>query len=337
MLRCPRAGRAGAGQAGAAQNRQLIAENWELKAETMKVGYILPLGERESTGSPPSYAEIRGMALQAEAAGLDSVWVYDHLLYRFPDKPDKTVGIWECWTILSALCEATERVELGMLVMCVPFRNPALLAKMAVTADEVSGGRLILGLGAGWHQPEFDAFGVPFDHLGSRFEEGLKIIAPLLKEGAVDFHGEYYSAPNGAMAPRGPRPGNPPILIASRGPRMLRLTAEYADQWNTAWFGQPGIFKERLADMHAACAETGRDPATLDVTVGMMCVFEDNPDLPESMADPNRAIKGGPQAVADALKAYEELGVAHVICACVPDEASSLEQLAEAFRLYKGN
>ena len=134
----------------------------------MKVGVVLPIGENAETGRAPAYREVRDLARGAEAAGFDAVWLYDHLLYRFPEKP--TAGVWECWTMLTALAEATERVELGTIVLCTAFRNPAVLAKMAATLDETSGGRLILGLGAGWHQPEFDAFGLPFDHKAGRFD-----------------------------------------------------------------------------------------------------------------------------------------------------------------------
>src|SRR6185312_15252700 len=116
----------------------------------------------------------REMAQRAEAAGFDSLWLFDHLLYREPNEP--TIGIWECWTFLSALAEATTTVEIGTLVACTAFRNPAVLAKMAVTLDEVSNSRLTLGIGAGWNQAEFEAFGIPFDHRVDRFEEALKII-----------------------------------------------------------------------------------------------------------------------------------------------------------------
>lgn len=301
----------------------------------MKIGAILPLGEDPEVGHPPSYAELRALALQAEAAGLDSVWVYDHLLYRWPDKPGYTQGIWECWTILAALCEATKRVDLGMLVMCVPWRNPALLAKMAVTADEVSGGRVILGLGAGWHKPEFDAFGVPFDHLGSRFEEGLKIIAPLLREGEVDFTGRFYSAPNGALVPRGPRPGKPEILVASRGERMLQLTAQYADAWNTAWLGNPTLYHERWANMQAACEAVGRDPATLEITVGVTVIFDQLTNVPEQLNDPAKAIIGTPEQVAVGLKEWADLGVHHVICGVQPNDTAGWAELGKSFEIYK--
>lgn len=144
----------------------------------MKVGYALPLNESPKLGRPPTFLEIRTLALQVEEAGFDSVWVYDHLLYRFPN--DLTLGIWECWSTLTALAEATERVEVGTLVVSALWRNPALLAKMAVTVDEISNGRLILGLGTGAHRPDFDAFGYPFDHRASRFKEAIEIVTSLV-------------------------------------------------------------------------------------------------------------------------------------------------------------
>src|SRR5690242_988877 len=176
--------------------------------------------DRENNSKRP-YAEIRAIAQQAEADGFDSIWLADHLLYRTPGQP--TRGIWECWTMLAALAEATERVEIGTLVLCNSFRNPAILAKMATTADEVSGGRLILGVGAGWNEPEYEAFGIPFDHRVDRFDEALQILGPLLREGHVDFEGQYYQASNCEDAPRGPRPEGPPLVVGREGPRMIKL------------------------------------------------------------------------------------------------------------------
>lgn len=195
----------------------------------MKVGVMLPTIEDHDGrdgGIMPSYQTIRELALAVDESGLDSVWVPDHLIFRFPDQ--KETGVWEGWTMLAALAEVTSRVELGTLVLCVPFRNPALTARMATTLDEVSGGRLILGLGAGWHQPEFDAFGFPFDQLASRFEEGLQIIAPLLRQGQAALDGKFVRA-DASGRPRGPRPHGPPILVGAGKPRMLRLTARHAD------------------------------------------------------------------------------------------------------------
>lgn len=304
----------------------------------MKVGFILPLGESRELGRPPSYAEIRAQARQAEAAGFDSVWLYDHLLYRFPDRPQS--GVHECWSILGGLAEATTRVELGTLVLCAPWRDPALLAKMAVTMDEVSGGRLILGVGAGWHEPEFTAFGYPFDHLASRFAEALRIIAPLLKEGKVDFQGTYVSANDCVLLPRGPRPDGPPLLVAGKGPRMLRLTAEYADQWNMAWFGRVSASAQRRAEMDAACRAAGRDPRSLVVTAGVL-VVPGKPEAGSEPIDPDRMLSGTPEEVAAGLAEYAEAGVDHVILnaarAGSPAQTSTaVEELGRALELLHG-
>jgi alkanesulfonate monooxygenase SsuD/methylene tetrahydromethanopterin reductase-like flavin-dependent oxidoreductase (luciferase family) len=301
----------------------------------MRIGIVMPIAENDAVRGTPGYAEIRSIALQAEAAGFDSIWVYDHLLYRFPEQP--TGGIWEVWTLLSALAEATSRVQLGTLVMCVPFRNPAVLAKMADTVDEVSAGRLILGLGAGWHQPEFDAFGVPFDHKVDRFDEALQIIVPLLREGRVDFTGTYYSAPNCELRPRGPSARGPEILIAAFKPRMLRLTARYADSWNTAWLGLPTALPERRAPLVAACAEEGRDPATLAITVGVSVMYTQPGTTPEKPPSRDKVLFGSPQDVANGLRAYAEQGVAHVICGLEPTTVESLAWLAEALQIYRNS
>src|SRR5262249_1087680 len=193
------------------------------EARRLRLGLMLPIGVGAlGDGRPVRWAEIREMAVLAEAIGLDTLFAPDHLLFRRSpptnvppiDMPEgKTRGIWEVWTILSAVAAAPGRVRLGPFVACPGFRNPALLAKMAATLDEVSGGRLVLGLGAGWHEPEYLAFGYPFDHRVSRFEEALGIILPLLREGRVDFSGRYYEARQAELQPRGPRPTGPPILI----------------------------------------------------------------------------------------------------------------------------
>lgn len=296
----------------------------------MKIGVVLPIAEGDE-GVTPRYAEIRALALQAEGAGFDSVWIYDHLLFRRPDHP--TAGIWEAWTLMAALAEATDRVEIGSIVLCSPFRNPALLAKMADTLDEVSGGRLILGLGAGWHEPEFTAFGYPFDHLVDRFEEALKIIRPLLKTSAVDFQGTYSSATNGELRPRGPRPDGPPILVASFKPRMLRLTAQYADAWNTAWLGKADGLTERLELFHAACDEVGRPRSEVEVTVGVNVRY---PEAGDEAIDPAKALTGTPREIADELSRYEAMGVGHLICGVAPNDEMGVARFAEAVGVYRG-
>lgn len=293
--------------------------------DTMKIGVVVPVAELQPEARP--FETLRHFALKAEELGFDSLWIYDHLLYRFPEQP--TAGIWECWSVLSALAGITTRVELGTIVMCVPFRGPALLAKMAATVDAISGGRLILGLGAGWHKPEFDAFDVPFDHLASRFEEALQIIVPLLREGTVDFHGTYYNAPNCELFPR-PIRKDMPILVGAGKPRMLRLTAEYADQWNTCWLGWPDDLPERKAKIDAACTEVGRDPATMALTVGVTVHVGDE-DRPERA----RALSGSAEEVAAGLRAYADLGAKHLICNLSDPTDEALEWFWEAVELSR--
>lgn len=296
----------------------------------MKIGVVINLMQDASTGTTPSYAEMRHMAQTAEASGFDSIWLFDHLLFRFT--PEATAGIWECWTLLSALAEATQHVELGTLVLCNPFRNPALLAKMAHTLDEVSAGRVILGMGAGWHQPEFDAFGYNFEQRVDRFEEALQIVKPLLHGERVDFTGTHYQAQNCVITPMGPRPQGIPLLVGAGQPRMLRLVARYADQWNTAWLGGPQGLAERLSRIQTACAAVGRDPATLAITVGVQVAF---PDLgkPNSMA--REPLVGTVAEMAQAFHGYEQAGAAHLILNPTPYSLRALERMAEAVRLYR--
>jgi alkanesulfonate monooxygenase SsuD/methylene tetrahydromethanopterin reductase-like flavin-dependent oxidoreductase (luciferase family) len=292
----------------------------------------MPGISEESPGIARRYTAIRDIALLAESEGFDSLWIYDHLIYRFPGQP--TEGVWEGWTTLTALAEATRRIELGTLVLCTQFRNPALLAKMADTLDEVSDGRLILGLGAGWHEPEFEAFGYPKDHLVGRFEEALQIMCPLLRTGRVDFHGKYYQAPDCALVPRGPRPAGPPILVAGKNPRMLRLTAQYADLWNTAWLGKSEALVARKATIEQACRDVGRDPATLGLTVGVNVAF---PELGATDASTDRNLIGSPEEIAAALAEFERLGAGHLQVSLTPDTPVAVSRFAESMRLYRGN
>jgi probable F420-dependent oxidoreductase len=297
----------------------------------MKIGLVLIIAERRELKRAFSYQETREVAQRAEEAGFDSLWLYDHMLYRSDDQP--TIGIWECWTFLSALAEATQRVELGTLVVCNSFRNPALLAKMAITLDEVSGGRLILGLGAGWNKPEYEAFGWPYDHRVSRFEEALQIIRPLIKQGQVNFDGKYYQAHDCEIRPSGPRKDGPPLMIGSFGKRMLNLTARYADLWNTGYLGTVDTLAQPREELLAACQEAGRDPATLGVTA-MIAVHY--PRLaPEASDFDNPPLTGSPHQVAEAMLAYEQTEVEQIMLHLVPYNEQSIGELEEALAIYR--
>jgi len=298
----------------------------------MKIGVVIRTGPLGEGASPAPYSHLRDMALRIEAAGFDSIWLYDHLLYRWPDRPT-TDGIWECWTVLTALAATTQRVELGTMVLCTAFRNPALLAKMAATLDEVSSGRLILGLGAGWHQPEFDAFGFPFDHRVARFEEAVAVIKPLLRDGHVDFEGRYVSAPNCESIPRGPRPSGPPLLLAGRGPRMLEVVARAADAWNTAWHPDLDSVRSAIERLHEACETVGRDPATLEITAALAVAY---PDL-QGRSYTRTFVSGGADQIADVLAGYADLGVGHMIIELAPFSPAGVERLTEAFQRYRAS
>lgn len=293
----------------------------------MKIGLMLPLGADETDG----FADLKALALEAEASGLDSVWGADHLIFR---DEGETVGIHECWTVLTAVAAITTRVEIGPLVLALPFRNPALTAKMAAELDEVSGGRLILGLGCGWHEPEFDAFGYPFSHRVSRFEEGMRIIAPLLRGETVTFEGRFHSVTDAQLLPPPVRPGGPPILIAGKQPRMLGLVAEHAAQWNAAWYGFPEKADElrtRLTNLRGALDEAGRDPASLELTAGIFVAFAGatGDDVPE------RAMRGSISEIADGLAGYANLGISHLIAHIYPRTPDAVRQLGEAAALAR--
>lgn len=294
---------------------------------------MIPNGPDAPGGGVYGWMHLRDVARAAEDGGLDSIWVYDHLLFRFPER--RAEGIHEAWTLLSALAAATSRVELGTIVLAMPFRNPALLAKMAMTLDEVSGGRLVLGVGCGWHEPEFDAFGFPFDHRVGRFEEALRILVPLVREGRADLAGRWHAARDTELIPwrRRADGSSIPILIAGKRPRMLRLVAEHADAWNTAWLGPASQLPPRLAPLHDALAAAGRDPATLAVTVGVSVVLPELSDEPLE-AGPD-TIGGTAEDLAVALRAYREAGAAHLICSLEPGTPAAVDHLARAAEMER--
>src|SRR5690242_2684121 len=236
----------------------------------MRVGVSLPIGERGAEKKAFPYTQLREMAVAAEDGGADSIWVADHLFYKEDDGGIR--GIWESMTVLAALADATTRVELGPLVMCVPFRNPGLIAWMCNTIDDISGGRFVVGLGAGWHEPEFAAFDFNFAKRVSLFEESLNVILPLLRDGKADYEGELVKGV-AELRPAGPRAskGGPPILLAGTKPRMMALIARHADRWNSVWYGEPDdVFRQERSDLEAACAAVGRDPKEIEVSAGII-------------------------------------------------------------------
>ena len=210
-----------------------------------KIGLFVPHFELPWNGRTLRWAEIAEMARRAETVGFDSFWLPDHLLFHFHQVHRQ--GAWDAWSLLAALAATTERMEIGPLVACTSFRNPALIAKMADTIDEISGGRFILGLGAGWHKPEYDAFGFPHDHRVSRFEEAIEIIATLLRTGHVDFAGKYYTARDCELRPRGPRPFGPPIRVGGGGPPRVRTSRGAQANRGSSGTGAAGCMSASMA------------------------------------------------------------------------------------------
>jgi alkanesulfonate monooxygenase SsuD/methylene tetrahydromethanopterin reductase-like flavin-dependent oxidoreductase (luciferase family) len=298
----------------------------------LKVGVQLPEVEREVR-----WAELLDMARALEDLGYDSVWVGEHLLYRWSDIAPR--GPWEAWAMLAALGAATSRIELGPLVACTAFHNPAVLAKRADTIDEISGGRLILGLGAGWNETEFRAFGIPFDHRIDRFEEAFTIIGGLLRDGAIDFDGTYYQARDCELLPRGPRPGGPPLMIGSNGERMLRITAPRIDSWNS-WYADTANSPAGVAPLRAkvdqAARQAGRDPSSIERTVAVqvrmpggtgrtMGSTEDKQDV--------TPLQGSADEMAQELQAYAREGIGHVQLVLDPINRASIEGFAQVLAL----
>ena len=269
------------------------------------------------------------MARLGDQVGFDSVWLGDHLLYR--DEVDGARGPWEAWTMLAGIAASTSRIAIGPLVACTSFHNPAMLAKMATTVDEISGGRLILGLGAGWNEIEYRTFGFPFDRRVARFAEAFTIIRSLLRDGRVDFEGEFYSARDCELVPR-PRPGGPPLMVGSMGERMLALTVPYVDAWN-AWYSWIGNRPEGIgplrAKVDAACVAAGRNPSEIERTVAVLVRLPGGTGRGE--ADPSEQVtplEGTSEMIADGLRAYARQGIGHVQLVIDPITEASLEALA---------
>ena len=305
-------------------------------SRTLKVGLMLPQTEGLRGSGVRGWEEVKEMALLAEEVGFDSVWLVDHLLYKLEGE-EQARGVWECWSLVSAVAAITERVEIGTLVMAMGWRNPALLAKMASTVEEISGGRLILGLGSGYHKFEYEAFGYAFDYKVSRFEEAIQIIHGLLRNGYVDFEGRFHSAKQCELRPLGPREGGPPILIGASAPRMLAVAAKYADAWN-AYYDDTSNSVEGAVKLRSvvdeACRKEDRGPGTLERTVAVL-IAEASADpwwdrMPsDQMRDqpPLIPLAGPPDEIAGILREYEREGVTHIQICMEPTTVKTIEQL----------
>lgn len=297
---------------------------------SIKVGVQLPEVEFDYTWPQLSY-----MAKLAEETGFDSIWLGDHLMYRYPERPP--VGPYEAWTTLASLAAITTRVQLGPLVASLGFHNPAMMAKMAATIDQISNGRFIFGIGSGWNEPEYRGFGFPFDHRVDRFEESFAIIRELFATRESSFSGKYFQLDDCLLFPDLVQQGGPPLMIGSTGKRMLEIALPHVQMWN-AWHADYGNDRAKLPalleQIDQACERVGRDPATLIRTICPLVTF-DRGDLPINPGRiPAKEIRGDdPTALADELNAYAELGVGHVQLVLDPITPTTIETAATAIEL----
>jgi alkanesulfonate monooxygenase SsuD/methylene tetrahydromethanopterin reductase-like flavin-dependent oxidoreductase (luciferase family) len=275
------------------------------------------------------------MAQTAETVGFDSVWLGDHLLY---DLAVGARGPWEVWTSLAALAASTDKVLLGPLVASMGFHEPAMLAKQAATVDAISGGRLLLGLGAGWNEREYRAYGFHFDHRVSRFSEAFTIVRTLLAEGEIDFTGEYYRAEKCVLHPRPTRPGGPPLMVGSVRPRMLSITLPHVDSWNVWWsdYGNTAEgFAALRAQVDAQAAHSGRGPGEVSATCAVLVQLPggDGRQMGGYGGSVVEPLRGDATEIASQLMAFGDAGADHVQLVVDPITRDSIEWLSEVLSI----
>lgn len=310
----------------------------------LRVGLLLPQMEGAMAGDTPRWRDLAAIARRAEEVGFDSLWAIDHLVvYERDGDERRPKGVWECWSLLSALAATTSRVTIGSLVSPTSFRHPALFAKACDTVDEISGGRLVVGLGAGSYRREHEAFGLPYEHRFARFEEAVAIVRALLRDGAVDFDGRFHTVRECVLRPRA-REGGPPLVIGTlrHQPRMMRVVAEHADVWNV-WMAFGLSTAERIPGFRAigdaACEAAGRDPATLGRSA---CVLVDlsggeiwGTDVPKVLRDLKRVegLTGSREEIAEQLLAFAAEGIGEVQISLSPNTLEGIEAFAPVLEL----
>jgi alkanesulfonate monooxygenase SsuD/methylene tetrahydromethanopterin reductase-like flavin-dependent oxidoreductase (luciferase family) len=296
-------------------------------ATPLAIGLNLPTWPRADR-THATWAEMRTLAREAEAMGIDTLWAPDHLQRDMPS--GERVGFWECWTIVTALAEATTRIGIGPYVACAGFRNPALLARMAATLDEVSAGRLVLGLGSG--VPERDtswtAFGYDTARPVARYAEAVEVVTRMLRQPALTFEGEFFRTVDAEVIPKGPRAGGPPVWVAGLGERTARVAARFGDAINVNLpLTGPDDMARLVATATAACEAEGRDPATLGLT-GWGRVILDDAGLALAREG---CLTGSPEEVAASVRSFADAGLQHMTFYIgAPDEPSRFPALTPA-------
>lgn len=287
---------------------------WFESARDMSLGLMLPVREGTMGGETPRFDDLVAMSKQARDVGFEALWFGDHLSYQ---QDGHTVGTWEAWTLMAAIANAVPEVQIGPLVTSTGYRNPGLIAKMTEMIDEISGGRFILGIGAGWAKPEYEQFGIPYSHRASRFEESIAIIHDLLRQGEASLDGEYWQAREAINEPRGPRSGGAPILVGSNGDRLVHSIARYADAWNSDWQQSPDDYPPLLAKLDAACEQIGRQPKSLIRTGSVRFTTDTSTD-----------------GIQRYLNAVRELGLKHLVVGLEPRTIDAVSWFGEQIAIF---
>ncbi len=300
---------------------------------TFEVGVVLVTRHWGPERTLPRWADVRDMALRAEALGFDTVWLEDELLWR--PSAGTPLGFWDGISMTGAVAAVTSRIKVGSWVLSALHRNPGIIAKTADTLDEISAGRYVFGLGAGHTAPgQAHSFGLPEDRTFSRFEEAVQIIVPLLREGRADFQGTFHAAHDLPQLPQGPRPNRIPLMVAAQGPKSMRLAARHADIWSCFAVDRSDMveFGPRITAIEAACAEVDRDPATL----GRLASVDLHPL--EAALDPNGVwIGGSSEQMADQFRAFRDGGYTQIALFPAPSTVAALEAVAPVLALLRAD
>ena len=298
----------------------------------MSLGLMLPIAEQNAVANESprdGFWDTVAMARLAVEIGYDMLWLPDHFILKLERHGGEARGVWNCWTTTAGVAAALPGVPLGTMVAATSFHNPGSIAKMAEGIDEISRGNFVLGLGCGWHEDEYRMYGMPFDHRVARFAEAMRIISPLVRTGRATFEGEYYQARDAVNFPRGPRwrEGGPPILFGAQQPRMMRLTALYADAWNADWQDNTEIVAARMKELDEACLAVGRDPAGLIRTGGSQFVMGEHPYH-------WRPIAGSRDEMVATMHAFAALGLRHYLATPSPCTLETLEAFGEVMQAF---
>lgn len=304
----------------------------ESKKRPMSLSLMLPIAEMNAVDneSPVErFQDTLALAKLALEVGYDMLWVPDHFILKLDWHGGEARGVWHAWTTLAGLAAALPGVPIGTMVACTGFHNPATIAKMAESIDDISDGNLVLGLGCGWHQDEYEMYGYPFDHRVDRFEEALQIISPLLRTGRATFEGKYYQARDAVNFPRGPRwkEGGVPLLFGAQQPRMMRLTALYADGWDADWQEDPGFVADRIEALDEACLAVGRDPKGLIRTGGTQYAIAEHKYH-------WKPVSGSQDEMVATMHAFADLGLRDYRATPSPCTPETLEQFGEVIAAF---